>query len=413
MPPLFVMPRHPAKTRPSPPASIKAASEVLSDYEQWLLSHYGAVGTYAAHAKSFLKRFRDRGSLVNQLDTFAARKSITGRSILNRFKKFLVEKSISSITNDLRKDTALARLPRTNAVVKLFMATSTDRLKSPRTLSTYATILNGYFNFIREIRHFEKITAECFVFQKNFSPFTTSLYASVLKAFAKWALAYVTTPNEELSAQERKIKSAFSQVSVKALRDVAQIKAKRGGSKLYYKESFSKKQRTNFLTHCKGSEHKAIISLMAYNGLRPIEVERLGVSDVDFRSRTIAIWGKGREARAKENIVLFDIVARHIRSHLKGSGIKRGKLFPRLSYKKMSELFEGLAGQMRLVKPVDQATRYSLHSLRHTCGQLLYDEGVPLEFIQRTLRHTSMQSTLIYARKAIEKSYFKQMRHLW
>src|SRR5262245_52965235 len=118
----------------SSPDRIKPASEILSDYEQWLLTHYGSTGTYSHHAKSFLKRFRDKGSLISQLETFAAKKSITGRSILNRFRKFLEEKRIAGVKNDL-KETAESKLPRSNVYIKLYMATSRDRLRSKSTLS--------------------------------------------------------------------------------------------------------------------------------------------------------------------------------------------------------------------------------------------------------------------------------------
>ncbi len=408
------MPRHLPKKLSKLPAQVRPASEILSDYEQWLLSNYGSIGTYRDHAKSFLRRFKAKGSLLSQLDSFAAKKSITGRSILNRFRKFLEEKRITSTENDLRKDSRESRLPISNAYVKLFMAMSTDRLKSPKTLSTYATILNSYFNSIREIRHFEKLTAQRFIFAKGRSEFTSALYGSVLKAFAKWALAYVSTPDEELSLQERKIKAAFAGVSAKSLRDVATIKTKTGSRRLYYKESLSKKQRDKLISLCSTPEEKAIIALMAYNGLRPIEVERLTVADVDFKKSTIAIWGKGKSQRQKEIIVLFKVVARLLKAYLKDSKIKKGKLFANLSYKTLHQTVMVLYKKLRL--KFDQSLNhqiYSPHSLRHTCGQLLYDEGVPLEFIQRTLRHTSMESTLVYARKAIEKNYFKQLRHVW
>jgi len=37
------------------------------------------------------------------------------------------------------------------------------------------------------------------------------------------------------------------------------------------------------------------------------------------------------------------------------------------------------------------------HTIRHTCGQLLYDAGAPLEYIQWVLGHRSIVSTQIYA----------------
>lgn len=405
------MTRQPIKNRTGL-KTIKPASEVLSDYEQWLLANYGTVGTYRDHAKSFLKRFRDSGSLLNQLDTFASKKSITGKSILNRFKRFLEEKSIASARNDL-KPTRESRLPRSNVYIKLFMATSIDKLRSRKSLSTYATVLNRYFESIGELRHFEKITAQRFIFNKKFSPFTSALYATVLKSFARWAVGYLASADGDLSPSELKIKLALSEISVKSLQDILSIKTKTISTRLYHKESLSKKQRDRLMKLCRTSEEKAIISLMAYNGLRPIEVERLEVTDVDFRKFTLAVHGKGRDALTKERIVLFKIVARWMKVYIKESRIRKGKLFPRLTYKSLHEMVTLLFKKMSLPKSNGGAPTHSPHSLRHTAGQLLYDDGVPLEFIQRTLRHTSMESTLVYARKAIERNYFRQMRHHW
>jgi len=392
--------------RSKPPAQALKASEILSDYEQWLLSNYGSIGTYRDHAKSFLRRFREQGSLLNQLDTFASRKSITGRSILNRFRKFLEEKSIGGVHNDLRASGDV--LPLSNVYVKLYLVSSKDRLRSKRSRSTYATILNGFFNFIGEAKHFEKFTAQRFVFAKGRSEFTSALYATVLKSFATWALTYLTTPDDELSASERKIKGALGDMSIRSLRDIIAMKASVSMRKLYYKESLSKRQRERLLISCSTSRERAIIVLMAYEGLRPVELERLAVNDFDFRKSTVAVWGKGRSARHKETIALFSVVSRHVRAYLKESKIKKGKLFPELTYKTLHELVSSLFKKAKL-----KTTMLSPHSLRHTTGQLLYDAGIPLEFIQRTLRHTSMQSTLVYARKAIERSYFKQMKRIW
>jgi integrase len=392
------------------PEKIKPATEILSDYEQWLLTHYGSIGTYRDHAKSFLKRFRDNGSLESQLETFAAKKSITGRSILNRFQKFLDEKKISSVKNDL-KETRHSKLPRSSVLVKLYMASSLDRLRSKKTLSTYATILNDYFAGLGDLRHFEKLTAEQFIFRKGLSPFTSALYASVLKSFAEWAIGFLISDDDELSPSERKIKQSLSVMSTKSVRDVLAIKTRPVAKKLYYKESLTKQQRNKLMKICASNEEKAIVALMAYNGLRAVEVERLQTADIDFRKFRLAIHGKGRDPKHKEVIVLFKIVAKALRAYIRTSRLKKGKLFPHLSYKLLHEMIQGLFKQMRL--PTKGGVHFSPHSLRHTAGQLLYDDKVPLEFIQRTLRHTSLESTLVYAQKAIERQYLKKMRHHW
>jgi integrase/recombinase XerC len=398
------MPRHLlSKTKPLP-APVRPASEILSDYEHWLLANYGAVGTYLNHAKSFLRRFRAKGSLLSQLDTFASKKSITGRSILNRFKRFLEEKAINSVENDL---TASNPLPLSNIYIKLFLLLNSDRLKSRTTRATYATILNGYFEKIGDLRHFEKVTAQRYIFDKNFSDFTSSLYASVLRSFANWALSFVTTPDRQLSLEQRKIKEGLKRASQRSLRDVVSIKATATTSKLYHKESLTHAQRERLLKACTSHEQRAIVSLMAWNGLRPIEVLRLRVGDIDFRSRKIAIQGKGSSAKSKIPIVLFKVCFRELKVYLREPKSDKEKLFPGLHYKLLRSQVTAL---FKKIKLSSQGEKLSPHSLRHTAGQLLYNTGVPLEFIQRTLRHRSMQSTMVYANKAIEHNYFKKMK---
>ena len=41
----------------------------------------------------------------------------------------------------------------------------------------------------------------------------------------------------------------------------------------------------------------------------------------------------------------------------------------------------------------------SAHSLRHTVGQLLLEEGVSLEHVQQHLRHETLETTQFYTKK--------------
>jgi integrase/recombinase XerC len=54
--------------------------------------------------------------------------------------------------------------------------------------------------------------------------------------------------------------------------------------------------------------------------------------------------------------------------------------------------------------------KFSPHSLRHTAGQLMYENKIPLELIQKTLRHADMRTTMMYSQKAIDKNYFERLR---
>jgi len=51
----------------------------------------------------------------------------------------------------------------------------------------------------------------------------------------------------------------------------------------------------------------------------------------------------------------------------------------------------------------------SAHSLRHTVGQLLLENGVSLKHVQQHLRHETIETTQFYTKKQTIKSYLKQM----
>lgn len=398
------MPQSILKTS-SAPAPLRFGTQVLRDYEHWLQSNYGSTATYLPHAKSFLVRYKSGGSLSTQLDTFARSKSATGRSLLSRFATFLEEKKIDVLQNDFLEE----RLPKSGILVKLFLLSIKDRLKSKTSRATYANILNGYLKYVGDVSHIEKFTAERYIFSKKKSDFTSRLYASVIRQFTQWVLSYIQAPQEELTPLELQIKYAFSESRINSLKQILTIRARSPESKTYHKDSLSRKERDRMLKACTDVKERAILSLMAWNGLRPIEVIRLGIKDIRLDERTITIWGKGRSARNKQVIPIFKVPRKDLRFYLKSVKLKSGKLFPKLNYKVLHELVMKHLNEIGVTK---KRGPFSPHSLRHTAGQLLYDQGIRLEFVQKTLRHTNMESTLVYAQKAIDRAYFRKMKRL-
>lgn len=70
---------------------------------------------------------------------------------------------------------------------------------------------------------------------------------------------------------------------------------------------------------------KAIITLLALQGLRQVEITRLDVKDIDFISQTALIQGKGRDD--KEPINLHPEAVKALQSYLKSNKIADGALF--------------------------------------------------------------------------------------
>lgn len=382
------------------------ASHVLEDYDYWLQREYGKSGTYLTNAKTFLKTVKVAGTVISQLDTYAYDKSITLQSFLRRFRRFLELKGINFIVNDLNDK----KLPISNIYVKLFLVSRQDRLRGELSSSTYATVLNGYFSFIKDdLQFFNKRTAEKFILSPDLSDYTKRLYRSILKAFCDWALLYQGQKASDLSIDQRKIQKGLKLISALSLREISGIvvRTSKLQIKRYHKDSLTESQRDKLLNACRTPEERAIISLMAWNGFRTVEVTRATVSDVNIEERKISVWGKGRSKKNKDVIKLFKLPATEIRTYFKLEQRKSGLLFPGLGKKHITELVNRLYHEAKLSV---KGKKLTPHSLRHTTGQIMYDKGIPLEFIQKTLRHSSMETTMVYAQKAIDRNYFSKLK---
>lgn len=384
---------------------IPTASRVLSEYELWLNKRYGGVGNYLKNAKTFLKRCKDGAELAYQLETYMEDAGLTMQSILRRFGKFIGEKQIQFVVNDLLEK----KLPLGNIYVKLFLASRKDRLRGERSLSSYAVTLNQFFNLIdHDLRFFNKRSAEKFIHAPALSDFTKRFYKSVLKTFCDWALLYQMTDARNLSKEQLMVKKGLRLISAQSLREIAAIKVQASSDQLkrYHKESLTVKQRNRLLKVCDTQRERALISVLAWNGLRTIETLRLTVPDCQFKQKKLAVWSKGKSSRAKDVIVLFDVPGTELKKYFKENSLVRGKAFPLLSRKEIVEIIEDKFERLGLTK---EKGRYTPHSLRHTAGQIMYDKGISLEYIQRMLRHASMDTTLVYTQKAVDRQFFKRM----
>jgi len=383
--------------------ALARASQVLIDYEYWLKKKYGVGGAYLVNAKSFLKTYKQGGDVQSQLIDYINERATSLRSILNRFLGFLEVRHFRYLINDLNEP----KLPISNVYVKLFLASAQDRLRSKGSLGTYATVLNGYFLSIKDdISRINKRTAGKYILSSTLSDYTKRLYKSVLKAFCEWALAYQLINSAELSKDQKLIKRGLKKMSVQSLREVSSIQVvlPRSLTSTYHKDSLTESQRKRLLKLAKSSRDRTIIALMAWNGFRTIEVLRLTVGDVKLSQGKILVWGKGKSEKSKDTIKLSSTVKKELGLYMQKQKIRKGKVFTDLRRTDLDELINSYFTKLRV------KGKFSPHSLRHTAGQLMYDRNIPLELIQKTLRHADMRTTMMYAQKAIDRSYFKKLK---
>lgn len=381
---------------------IPKASQILIDYEYWLKKHFGVTGAYLVNAKSFLRTYKEGGDMQSQLQDYISSRGPSLRSILSRFLRFVESRSINIVINDLKDPV----LPLSNIYVKLFLTSIEDRLNSRGSIQTYATILNGYFLSIKDdITRVNKRTATKYILSPSISDYTKRLYRSVLKAFCEWVLSYQGLKHNELSKDQRIVKRALNKISIHSLREIISIKVRlpRSLTSSYHKDSLTEKQRQRLLKIAKSPRDRSIIALMAWNGLRSIEILRLNFGDIKLQQGKISIWGKGKSEKSKDTIKLSSVARRELKLLVKLSPKKRGRIFE-MKRNELDDLIKSYLKRLRV------SGRFTPHSLRHTAGQLMYEKKIPLEIVQKTLRHADIRTTMIYSQKAIDRQYFARLR---
>ena len=141
---------------------------------------------------------------------------------------------------------------------------------------------------------------------------------------------------------------------------------------------------------------KAVISLLALQGLRQIEITRLDVRDIDFVSKTAFVKGKGQDD--KEPISLHPETIKHLREYLKINQIKDGALFTSQSNNHKNKRLTTRALR-QLVKETlnDLGIEKTIHGFRHffTTTLIKTYKGDLLEVAQYT-RHKSLEMLQVY-----------------
>ncbi len=146
----------------------------------------------------------------------------------------------------------------------------------------------------------------------------------------------------------------------------------------------------------------ALLELMYSAGLRVSELVGVNIDDLDFRSQTLTVRGKG----SKERIALFGSTAK--------SAILDFMNAERVSPPTGTALFTNRQGKRittrtvqnvvkRWAKQVGLPPETSPHTLRHSFATHLLDGGADLKSVQQLLGHESLATTQIYTAVSVER----------
>jgi len=162
---------------------------------------------------------------------------------------------------------------------------------------------------------------------------------------------------------------------------------------------------------------QAILELLYASGMRASELVNLKTLDIDFRSMTIRVLGKGR----KERLVPFSSVAASAMKKYQ-LGLRQELLHKNPSERKPLEFFLNHHGQKLTVrgleyilKSVEEKTGMYLglhpHELRHSFATHLLENGADLRMIQEMLGHQTIDTTQVYTHITIKKLSEEYQEH--
>jgi integrase/recombinase XerC len=143
---------------------------------------------------------------------------------------------------------------------------------------------------------------------------------------------------------------------------------------------------------------RAVLELLYGSGIRVAEAAQLSLADIDARSRTIRIRGKGGKERITPvTRAALDALQDSLRErHLEGSEEERS--LPLFVNRRGSRLTARTLRRIvaRCLPASSERGGASPHALRHSFATHLLDHGADLRAVQELLGHARLSTTAVY-----------------
>lgn len=259
---------------------------------------------------------------------------------------------------------------------------------SPSSIKTYSRALKQFMNWLKDKGITQPVREDILAYRDHLKatckPTTTQNYIIAVRQFFKWAEQEGIYKNVAENIKGAKLDREHKKDAL----TTGQIKD------ILHSINTGDKQ---------GLRDYAIIALAVTGGTRTIELQRANIEDIRTvgDNTVLYIQGKGREEKT-EYVKMPQPVEKAIRAYLDTRGIVPATepLFishsdrnsgGRLTTKSISRLVKNA-----FIKAGYNSDRLTAHSLRHTAGTLNLMNGGTLEETQQLLRHSNINTTMIY-----------------
>jgi site-specific recombinase XerD len=283
-----------------------------------------------------------------------------------------------------------------------------------------------YSEYINEIRNI-----------KRYSPNTVVSYSKDLKSFMDYCTEYSKTEIEKIS--EKMIKSYLMILSESGLEKISvsrKLSSIRGFFRYAFKLNYIEVNPASSITNPKSSRklpevaseeiilnsfreidkgiknrggeidndkknaklYKVIIELLYGCALRVSELCNLNYGDIDIRSKTVRILGKGNKVRivpigGKSLITLQSYLSTTKQKNNAALLVteKEERIYPRMVHRIVNKYLKS------------DLKKKSPHVLRHSAATHMLDNGADLRAVKEILGHENLSTTQIYTHVSIER----------
>ncbi len=261
---------------------------------------------------------------------------------------------------------------------------------SEDTKTTYRIGLMHFVAWLREneVTHIDATTIRAWRDSIDLAPSSVNLRMSAIRSFFAWALEQGLAPTNPAAG----IKGA----------------TRRGTSKSHKRDELTSEEVLAVLDVCDvqkptGARDRAIIALMAYTGLRTVEVHRANVGDLKTRGGRLVLWVQGKGHETKDDYVVLPKPAeRELRGWLRHRGKTRPtdalfiSLSPQNHGERMSRAAIRATVKQRYANAGIVGDTKTTHSLRHSAISSAIRHGATPTQAQAMARHSNVNTTLIY-----------------
>ena len=260
--------------------------------------------------------------------------------------------------------------------VEIFIVSKKISGLSDKTLYLYVIVLNDFFRTVRkspEKIETNDIRVYLYKYQREhgISNRTLDCRRTIICSYFNWMASeeYIyrnPAVNIQPIKYERKHKKAMSQLDLEKVR-----------------------------LSCKTKREKAIVEMLYSTGCRVTELERLNISDVNFETKEVFLFGKGGKHRVSFLNAKAEVA---LRDYLNDRTDDNPALFiyERKPYDRLKKSGIELIIKRIMERTCDITTHVTPHIFRHTTATTAIDRGMNIVDVSKLLGHAKIETTMEY-----------------